>query len=55
MVNLSELLEPIASQFRSLGIPEPITHWGHPCNDGDRGGGDGQFCRVYGMAGTFGG
>ena len=30
MVNLSELLEPIASQFRSLGIPEPITHWGHP-------------------------
>ncbi|MEG4959200.1 MULTISPECIES: DUF4079 domain-containing protein [unclassified Microcoleus] len=30
MVNLSELLEPIASQFRSLGIPESITHWGHP-------------------------
>jgi hypothetical protein len=30
MVNLSELLEPINSQFRSLGIPEPITHWGHP-------------------------
>ncbi|TAE95399.1 MAG: DUF4079 domain-containing protein [Oscillatoriales cyanobacterium] len=30
MVNVSELLEPIASQFRSLGIPEPITHWGHP-------------------------
>jgi fucose 4-O-acetylase-like acetyltransferase len=30
MINLSELLEPIASQFRSLGIPEPITHWGHP-------------------------
>ena len=29
-MNLSELLEPIASQFRSLGIPEPITHWGHP-------------------------
>ncbi|CBN59262.1 MULTISPECIES: DUF4079 domain-containing protein [Kamptonema] len=30
IVNLSELLEPIASQFRSLGIPEPVTHWGHP-------------------------
>jgi Protein of unknown function (DUF4079) len=30
MLNLSEILEPIASQFRSLGIPEPITHWGHP-------------------------
>lgn len=29
-MNLSELLEPIASQFRSMGIPEPITHWGHP-------------------------
>lgn len=30
MINLSELLEPIASQFRSLGIPEPIQYWGHP-------------------------
>lgn len=30
MGNLSELLEPIASWFRSLGIPEPIVHWGHP-------------------------
>ena len=29
-MNVTELLEPIASQFRSLGIPEPITHWGHP-------------------------
>lgn len=29
-MNLNELLEPIASQFRALGIPEPITHWGHP-------------------------
>jgi hypothetical protein len=29
-MNLSELLEPIASQFRSMGIPEPITHCGHP-------------------------
>ena len=27
---LSQLLEPIAAQFRSLNIPEPITHWGHP-------------------------
>jgi len=30
MVNLSEFLEPLANQFRSLGIPEPIVHWGHP-------------------------
>jgi hypothetical protein len=30
MVNVSEVLEPIAAWFRSLGIPEPITHWGHP-------------------------
>ncbi|MBF2004180.1 MAG: DUF4079 domain-containing protein [Chlorogloeopsis fritschii C42_A2020_084] len=30
MVNLSEILEPIAAWFRSLGIPEPIVHWGHP-------------------------
>ena len=27
---LNEMLEPIASQFRAMGIPEPITHWGHP-------------------------
>lgn len=27
---LSQLLEPIAAWFRGLGIPEPITHWGHP-------------------------
>lgn len=27
---LSELLEPIAAWFRSLGVPEPIVHWGHP-------------------------
>lgn len=27
---LSELLEPIAAQFRNLDIPEPVTHWGHP-------------------------
>lgn len=23
-------MEPIAVWFRSLGIPEPIVHWGHP-------------------------
>lgn len=23
-------LEPIAAYFRSLHLPEPITHWGHP-------------------------
>ncbi len=28
--NLSELLEPIAAWFRTLGTPEPIVHWGHP-------------------------
>lgn len=28
--NLSQLLEPIAARFRSLDIPHPITHWGHP-------------------------
>jgi hypothetical protein len=27
---LSEILEPIAAWFRSLGTPEPIVHWGHP-------------------------
>ncbi|MBD2693283.1 DUF4079 domain-containing protein [Anabaena catenula] len=27
---LTELLEPIAAWFRSLGVPEPIVHWGHP-------------------------
>lgn len=30
MTGLSNLLEPIANQFRSMGIPEPIVHWGHP-------------------------
>ncbi len=30
MTSLSELLEPIAAWFRSLGIPAPIIHWGHP-------------------------
>jgi F0F1-type ATP synthase membrane subunit c/vacuolar-type H+-ATPase subunit K len=28
--NLTQLLEPIASQFRALNLPEPLTHWGHP-------------------------
>ncbi len=28
--NLSQLLEPIAAWFRTLGMPEPIVHWGHP-------------------------
>lgn len=27
---LNELLEPIAAWFRSLNVPEPIVHWGHP-------------------------
>ncbi|MGJ3252197.1 MAG: DUF4079 domain-containing protein [Elainellaceae cyanobacterium] len=27
---LIEFLEPIANWFRSLGVPEPIVHWGHP-------------------------
>ncbi len=30
MLNLTEILEPIAAWFRSLGLPEPIVHWGHP-------------------------
>jgi fucose 4-O-acetylase-like acetyltransferase len=30
MVNLTEILEPIAAFFRSLGVPELIVHWGHP-------------------------
>lgn len=30
MASLNELLEPIANQFRNLGIPAPIVHWGHP-------------------------
>lgn len=30
MAQLGQLLELIASQFRNLGIPEPIVHWGHP-------------------------
>jgi hypothetical protein len=27
---LSQSLEPIAAGFRSLNLPEPIVHWGHP-------------------------
>ncbi len=27
---ISEVLEPLGAWFRGLGIPEPITHWGHP-------------------------
>jgi hypothetical protein len=30
MKNLNELLEPLAAWFRSLNMPEPIVHWGHP-------------------------
>ncbi|NET32362.1 MAG: DUF4079 domain-containing protein [Cyanothece sp. SIO1E1] len=30
MPGLQELLEPIAEQVRSLGLPQPIIHWGHP-------------------------
>jgi len=27
---LTDSIQPIADQFQSLHIPEPITHWGHP-------------------------
>jgi len=30
MRDLSQFLEPLANQFRSMGIPAPIVHWGHP-------------------------
>lgn len=30
MVNVRDLLEPIAAWFASFGIPEPIVRWGHP-------------------------
>jgi hypothetical protein len=29
-ISLSQSLEPIAAWFRSLNVPEPIVHWGHP-------------------------
>jgi hypothetical protein len=32
MLNVTEILEPIAAWFRSLGVPEPIVHWGHRSN-----------------------
>jgi hypothetical protein len=28
--NLRGYLQPIADWFASLGVPEPIVHWGHP-------------------------
>lgn len=28
--SLTQFLEPLAAWFRSLGVPEPIVHWGHP-------------------------
>jgi Protein of unknown function (DUF4079) len=28
--SLTQVLEPIASQFRSLNLPAALTHWGHP-------------------------
>lgn len=27
---LAQALEPLASVFRELNLPAPITHWGHP-------------------------
>ncbi|MFB2982819.1 DUF4079 domain-containing protein [Microseira sp. BLCC-F43] len=30
MVDLLNLLEPIGDIFRSMGIPQPVVHWGHP-------------------------
>ena len=27
---LAETLQPIADQFKSLNVPAPVTHWGHP-------------------------
>lgn len=29
-MNLTELLTPIANQFKNLGVPSPVVHWGHP-------------------------
>lgn len=29
-MTVRDWLEPLAAWFRGLGIPEPITHWGHP-------------------------
>jgi hypothetical protein len=30
MSSIRSALEPIADWFGSLGVPEPIVHWGHP-------------------------
>ena len=30
MSGLRDALEPTAAWFSSLGVPEPIVHWGHP-------------------------
>jgi Protein of unknown function (DUF4079) len=30
MSGLRDALEPIAAWFVSLGVPEPVVHWGHP-------------------------
>jgi hypothetical protein len=30
MSSIRSTLEPIAAWFGSLGVPEPIVHWGHP-------------------------
>lgn len=30
MIDLNRALEAIANLFRSMGIPQPIVHWGHP-------------------------
>ena len=29
-LQLSQSLEPLAAWFRTLDMPEPIVHWGHP-------------------------
>ncbi|MCY7407040.1 MAG: DUF4079 domain-containing protein, partial [Alkalinema sp. CAN_BIN05] len=29
-MDIAKILEPAAATFRSLGVPEPIVHWGHP-------------------------
>jgi hypothetical protein len=29
-MSIKSSIEPIANWFSSLGIPEPIVHWGHP-------------------------
>lgn len=30
MINLTDILEPVAAWFRSFDLPEPLVHWGHP-------------------------